>query len=84
MYQFSEQNDNFNFLEQIYSKQQKWTPPRLNLHIQISLGTKFQLKLEILIFWTKFVQKGYFRSKTENIEHHHRIMYIQISPQSFS
>ena len=50
------------------------------LHIQISLGTKFQLKLEIL---TQFVQKGYFRSKTENIEHHHGIMYIQISPQSF-
>ena len=28
------------------------------LHIQISLGTKFHLKLTILIFWTKFAQKG--------------------------
>ena len=32
-----------------------------------SLGTKFQLKLTILIFWNKFIQKGYFRSKTEKI-----------------
>ena len=29
-------------------------------------GTKFQLKLTILIFWTKSAQ-GYFRSKTENL-----------------
>ena len=29
------------------------------LHIWISLGTKFQLKLIILSFWTKFVQKVY-------------------------
>ena len=28
------------------------------LHIQISLGTKFQFKLTILIFWAKFAQKG--------------------------
>ena len=34
-------------------------------HIQISLSTKFQLKLTILLFWTKFTQKGYFRLKTE-------------------
>ena len=27
------------------------------LHIRISLATKFQIKLRILIFWTKFVQK---------------------------
>ena len=33
------------------------------LHIRISLGTKFQLKLTILISWTKFTQKGCFRSK---------------------
>ena len=37
------------------------------LHIQISFGTKFQLKLTILIFCTKFIQKGYFRSKTEKV-----------------
>ena len=28
------------------------------LHIRNSLGTKFQLKLKILIFRTKFAQKG--------------------------
>ena len=33
------------------------------LHIRISLGTKFQLKLRTLIFGTKFAQKGYFRLK---------------------
>ena len=27
------------------------------MHIQISLGNKFQLKLTILIFWTKSAQK---------------------------
>ena len=35
------------------------------LHIWISLDTKFQLKLIILSFWTKFTQKRYFQSKTE-------------------
>ena len=35
------------------------------LHIWISLGTKFQLKLITLSFWTKFTQKRYFQSKTE-------------------
>ena len=30
------------------------------------MGTKFQLRLTILIFWAKFAQKGCFRSKTEN------------------
>ena len=37
------------------------------LHIQISLGTKFQLKLTILIFWTIFAQKGYFQSLSEKM-----------------
>ena len=35
------------------------------LHTWISLGTKFQLKLIILSFWTKFTQKGFFQLKTE-------------------
>ena len=35
------------------------------LHIQFSLGTKFQLTLTIIIFLTKFGQKGFFWSKTE-------------------
>ena len=37
------------------------------LHIRISQGTEFQLKLKILRFWTKFAQKGYFLSKTEKV-----------------
>ena len=37
------------------------------LHIQISLVTKFQLKLTILIFLTVFVQKGFLWSKTEKV-----------------
>ena len=37
------------------------------LFTPIILGTKFQLKLIILIFWTKFAQKEYFRSKTEKV-----------------
>ena len=35
------------------------------LHIQVSFGTKLKLKLIILGFWTKFTQKKYFQSKTE-------------------
>ena len=35
------------------------------LHIRISLGTNIQLKMTILIFWTKFAQKGYIQLKTE-------------------
>ena len=34
-------------------------------HIQNSLGTKFQLKLTILDFWTKLSQKRYFQPKEE-------------------
>ena len=37
------------------------------LHFQISRGTKFQLKLSILIFWTKFTQKQCFWSEKVNI-----------------
>ena len=42
------------------SEHQHWI-----LDIRISLGTKFQLNLTILIFLTKFAKKGYFRSETE-------------------
>ena len=37
------------------------------LAIRISLGSKFQLKLAVLIFWTRFAQKGYFWSKTAKV-----------------
>ena len=35
------------------------------LDIRIRLAAKFQLQLLILIFWTKFAQKLYFRLKTK-------------------
>ena len=65
--------NNFEFLDQICprkifmvknrkSEHHHWTP-----HIQISLGTKFQLKLTILIFLTRFIQKEFFWSKTEKV-----------------
>ena len=34
-----------------------------NLHIRNSLGTKFQLEMTILNFWTKLTQNGLFRIK---------------------
>ena len=37
------------------------------LRFWMSQGTKFQLKLIILSFWTKFTPKRYFRSKTERV-----------------
>ena len=37
------------------------------LLIQIILGIQFQLKLTILIFWTKLSQKGCFLCKTEKV-----------------
>ena len=37
------------------------------LCIWISLSTIFQLRLRILIFWTKFGQKGNFRCKTGKV-----------------
>ena len=43
-----------------------WTPP-LNSAYSITLSTKFQFKLIISIFWTKFAQKGCSRSKTERV-----------------
>ena len=49
------------------------------LHIRIRLGIKFHFKLTILNFWTKFVQKEYFRSKTKWSEHYHWVLHIRIS-----
>ena len=63
-------NFNFDFLKQIFSKiifPSKTKNVNTTIEFYISQGTKFQIKLTILIFWTKFVQKGYFRSKTENV-----------------
>ena len=48
------------------------------LHIRISPATKFQLKLTIFIFWTKFDQKGFSGLKQKK-SHHHWILQIGIS-----
>ena len=37
------------------------------MHVQISLGMKFQFKLTTLIFWTKSADKVYFWSKTQKV-----------------
>ena len=41
---------------------QKKEHQHLILHIRNSLGTKFQFKQTILIFWTKLPQKEYIQS----------------------
>ena len=35
--------------------------------------------MTILMFWTKFAQKGYFPSKTEKSEYHYWILHIRVS-----
>ena len=51
------------------------------LQIQISLGTKFLLKLTILNFLTRFIQKGLFSSKTGKVNNtfFYTILHIHIS-----
>ena len=39
--------------------------------IQISFGTKFQLKLTIVIFLTRFTPKAVFLVLNRKSEHHH-------------
>ena len=48
------------------------------MHIQISLCTKFRLKLTLLNFWIKLTQKGYFRTKKIH-ENYLRILHIEIN-----
>ena len=50
------------------------------MHLEISLGTKFCLKLTIFNFWIKLTQKTYFRT-TKN-EKYHRILHIHINLDS--
>ena len=53
------------------------------LHIQISCGAKFQLKLPILNFLTRFAPEGFFWSNTEKVMStpyiFYTILHIQIS-----
>ena len=79
--QVSHSTDNTDNLDQICPKksisgrkQHHWI-----LHIQISLGIKFHLKLTIVTIWTKFAQKGHFWSKTKKSEQGHWFLHIRIS-----
>ena len=47
------------------------------LHIQISLGTKLQLKLTILILWTKFTQIGISsRKQNKQSKDYKRLLFV--------
>ena len=71
LYQISIWVNNFECLDQICPrkmvKNRKIKHHHWILHIQISLGTKFQWKLTILIFLTRFTQKRFFWSKIEKV-----------------
>ena len=64
-------NRQFGFLDQICPKsyfQSKKEKVSITMELcifELVLSTKFQLKLIILSFWTKFTQKSYFQLKTE-------------------
>ena len=47
-------------------------------HIQNSLATNFRLKQKMLIFWTKFDQEEYFKTKSRANEWHYQIQHISI------
>ena len=61
MYQNSTKNESFDFLEQICPKriipvENRKSEHRYSiLNVQISLGTKFELKLNFLSSWDKFL-----------------------------
>ena len=70
------------FLDKTRKKGLKWKSEHhyKNLHIEISLATKFCLKLTILNFWIKLTQKGYFRTK--NKRKIYRILHIKMNLNS--
>ena len=65
--------NNINFLNQISRKRilpiKSWKNEHHHriVHIRISLSTKFQLIVIVLIFWTRFAQKGCFHYKTKKL-----------------
>ena len=62
----------------ISGQKQKSAHDHWILHTRISLGTKFQIKLTIQIFWTKFAQNSIFGLKQKS-EHHYWILNSRIS-----
>ena len=84
-YQVSPWTDNFHCLDQISPKRvfpiksRKSEHDHLILHAQISVGSKFHLKLIILIFWTKISPRTAFPLENKKSEQHHWIQYVRIS-----
>ena len=70
----------FNILYKIFSKSvfRKHKHCHRILHNPISLGTKVKLKLTMLIFWTKFAQIRYFRSKAKKVNTTIKCWIIQL------
>ena len=66
-------NNNFSSFDQICPKMVFLLKSRKGhhhywiLHLQINLRTKFQIKIAILHWWTKFAQNRYFRSNIEKL-----------------
>ena len=85
MCEISAQTDNFDFLDQIcrrYFQSKTESEHHHQIpHIQISLGTKFSLKLKILIYWTDLPKKGFSGLKQKKWTPHviYTILHIQIS-----
>ena len=59
-------------------KQKEWTS-LLNSHARISIGTKFQLKVTILMFWTKCAKKECSQWATKKREYLHWFLHSRIS-----
>ena len=80
-------SSNFEFLDEICPRKIFMVKNRKIEHhhwiplIQISLGTKFQLKLTILIFWPDLPKKGFSGLKQKKWRPHifYIILHIQIS-----
>ena len=68
------------FFEKTCKKRYKTEWVKIIIEIYIfEIALIFKLKLTILDFWTKFIQKGYFRSKKEKNENYHWILHIWIN-----
>ena len=49
------------------------------MHIEIRLGTEFQFKLSIFVFWIKFAQKNVFLVKNTKRERSNLILHLSVS-----
>ena len=49
------------------------------MHIEIRLGTEFQFKLSIFVFWIKLAQKNVFLVKNTKRECSNLILHLSVS-----